>query len=120
MEPAFQRGDVFFLTNPPAQQYRTGDIVVYRIPGAHVPIVHRVIETRDLKRRSPDDNDSLREIEIGDMDPDLSYRTRKPFSQTARDQLLLTKGDNNPTDDTVLYNGLNRLRRGHIIGKVRG
>lgn len=120
MEPAFQRGDILFLTNLPAEQYRTGDIVVYRVPGAQVPIVHRVIEARDVETRSLDENYSLRAMEIGDMDPDLPYRTRKPFSQTARDQLLLTKGDNNPTDDAVLYNGLNRLRRGHIIGKVRG
>ncbi|OWT36705.1 signal peptidase I [Cryptococcus neoformans] len=35
-------------------------------------------------------------------------------------QLLLTKGDNNPGDDIVLYNGLQWIERRHIIGKVRG
>ncbi|EAL18381.1 hypothetical protein CNBJ3040 [Cryptococcus deneoformans B-3501A] len=35
-------------------------------------------------------------------------------------QLLLTKGDNNPGDDVVLYNGLQWIERRHIIGKVRG
>jgi signal peptidase len=45
MEPAFYRGDVLFLTNH-AKLYNTGDIVVYRLPGAEVPIVHRVLETR--------------------------------------------------------------------------
>ena len=38
----------------------------------------------------------------------------------AKDQLLLTKGDNNPIDDIELYNGLKWLERRHIVGKVRG
>jgi len=38
----------------------------------------------------------------------------------ARDQLLLTKGDNNPVDDIDLYKGINWLERRHIVGKVRG
>ena len=48
MEPAFYRGDLLFLTNPSAMQYKTGDITVYRLPGGDIPIVHRVIETRDV------------------------------------------------------------------------
>lgn len=36
------------------------------------------------------------------------------------DQLLLTKGDNNPVDDLDLYNGLDWLERKHIVGVVRG
>jgi signal peptidase len=36
------------------------------------------------------------------------------------EQLLLTKGDNNPVDDLELYNGLKWLERQHIVGKVRG
>lgn len=48
MEPAFYRGDLLFLTNPSGQRYETGDITVYRIPGGDIPIVHRVIETRDV------------------------------------------------------------------------
>ena len=48
MEPAFYRGDLLFLTNPPNQRYETGDITVYKIPGADIPIVHRVLETHDL------------------------------------------------------------------------
>ena len=38
----------------------------------------------------------------------------------ARDQLLLTKGDNNPVDDIDLYKGISWLERRHIVGKVRG
>ncbi len=48
MEPAFYRGDLLFLTNPSDQRYKTGDITVYNIPGADIPIVHRVIETHDV------------------------------------------------------------------------
>ncbi|GAA6061313.1 hypothetical protein JCM10212_005427 [Sporobolomyces blumeae] len=36
------------------------------------------------------------------------------------EQWLLTKGDNNPSDDVVLYNGMKHLKRSHIVGKVQG
>ena len=48
MEPAFYRGDLLFLTNPANERYQTGDITVYKIPGADIPIVHRVLETHDV------------------------------------------------------------------------
>ena len=48
MEPAFYRGDLLFLTNPASEHYHTGDITVYKVPGADIPIVHRVIETHDV------------------------------------------------------------------------
>ena len=48
MEPAFYRGDLLFLTNPAHERYQTGDITVYKVPGADIPIVHRVLETHDL------------------------------------------------------------------------
>lgn len=35
-------------------------------------------------------------------------------------QMILTKGDNNPTDDIGLYRGLPWLEHKHIVGKVRG
>jgi signal peptidase len=42
MEPAFQRGDLLFLWN---RGYETGigDIVVYKVKGKEIPIVHRVV-----------------------------------------------------------------------------
>ncbi|RSH86706.1 Signal peptidase complex catalytic subunit [Apiotrichum porosum] len=45
MEPAFYRGDILFLANPPNAIYDIGDITVYKVPGdeAGTPIVHRVI-----------------------------------------------------------------------------
>lgn len=100
MEPAFYRGDLLFLTNPANERYKTGDITVYKIPGADIPIVHRVLETHDVtpKRRS---------------------KNATPISPVDS-QLLLTKGDNNYVDDIELYQGLEWLERKHIVGKVRG
>lgn len=48
MEPAFYRGDLLFLVNPSRVMYHTGDIVVYKIPGQDIPIVHRILETHDV------------------------------------------------------------------------
>lgn len=43
MEPAFHRGDLLFLTNYKEDPIRVGDIVVFKIKGRDIPIVHRVI-----------------------------------------------------------------------------
>ena len=48
MEPAFYRGDILFLMNPPNMRYEIGDITVYKIPGQNIPIVHRILETHDV------------------------------------------------------------------------
>jgi signal peptidase I len=48
MEPAFHRGDILFLVNPPNTRYEIGDITVYKIPGQDIPIVHRILETHDV------------------------------------------------------------------------
>jgi hypothetical protein len=48
MEPAFHRGDILFLVNPPNARYEIGDITVYKIPGQDIPIVHRILETHDV------------------------------------------------------------------------
>lgn len=103
MEPAFYRGDILFLSNPRSARYQTGDITVYKLPGADIPIVHRVLETHDVtpKKRKPSSSD--------------------PVSQPApMKQLMLTKGDNNEVDDIMLYGGLEWLEKKHIVGKVQG
>ncbi|KAI0060024.1 hypothetical protein BV25DRAFT_1828451 [Artomyces pyxidatus] len=99
MEPAFYRGDLLFLTNPPNTRYQTGDITVYKIPGQDIPIVHRVLETHDVVKKVK------------------GVRESEPRPEN---QLLLTKGDNNYADDVELYQGLEWLQRQHIVGKVRG
>ncbi|KAI0706367.1 hypothetical protein C8Q76DRAFT_156624 [Earliella scabrosa] len=99
MEPAFHRGDLLFLTNPSNQRYKTGDITVYKVPGAEVPIVHRVLETHGLV---------------------TAKKSVVPATPLVQRQLLLTKGDANPIDDLDLYQGLEWLERKHIMGTVRG
>lgn len=69
---------------------------MYQIPGASIPIVHRVLETRSDKPKKSD------------------------VQPVTPKQKLLTKGDNNYVDDIDLYQGLEWLERKHIIGKVRG
>ena len=44
MEPAFQRGDLLFLSNLP-DLAKIGDIVVYNIRDRSIPIVHRVVKS---------------------------------------------------------------------------
>jgi len=44
MEPAFHRGDLLLLTNYREEPIPAGDIVVFRIEGRDIPIVHRVIK----------------------------------------------------------------------------
>jgi signal peptidase len=47
MEPAFHRGDLLLLTNYREEPIRAGDIVVFRIEGRDIPIVHRVIKVHE-------------------------------------------------------------------------
>ena len=115
MEPAFYRGDLLFLTNPPEKRYATGDITVYKIPGADIPIVHRVLETHDVVSK-----ECVARAPFYTADPHLSTFSYVAASPLAQPQLLLTKGDNNPVDDLDLYQGLEWLERRHIIGKVQG
>ncbi|MDP2435146.1 MAG: signal peptidase I, partial [archaeon] len=42
MEPAFHRGDLLFLSQEDGP-FEVGDIVVFRISGRDIPIVHRII-----------------------------------------------------------------------------
>ncbi|KAH3661361.1 hypothetical protein OGAPHI_006768 [Ogataea philodendri] len=97
MEPAFQRGDVLFLWN--REQYvDVGDIVVYKLHGKDIPIVHRVVREHKVKEKSK--------------------KVKKPQQK----QKLLTKGDNNERDDLPLYSyGQQYLDRDRdILGRVFG
>lgn len=47
MEPAFHRGDLLFLTNFREEPVRVGDIVVFKVDGRDIPIVHRVIKLHE-------------------------------------------------------------------------
>lgn len=50
----------------------------------------------------------------------LNRRSTEAAVPNPDDQLVLTKGDNNPVDDIALYRGLKYLERKHVVGKVRG
>ncbi|XP_073241332.1 signal peptidase complex catalytic subunit SEC11A-like [Porites lutea] len=63
MEPAFQRGDLLFLTNK-EDPIRVGEIVVFKVEGREIPIVHRVLkihekENGDIKFLTKGDNNSV-------------------------------------------------------------
>lgn len=47
MEPAFHRGDLLFLTNHQEDPVEVGDIVVFKIKGRDIPIVHRVLKLHE-------------------------------------------------------------------------
>ncbi|OQR76645.1 signal peptidase complex catalytic subunit SEC11C-like [Tropilaelaps mercedesae] len=64
MEPAFHRGDLLFLTNYESDPIQIGDIVVFKIEGRDIPIVHRVIklhqkEDGKMKILTKGDNNSV-------------------------------------------------------------
>ena len=74
MEPAFQRGDILFLSNRDPL-ISTGDIVVFKVSGRDIPIVHRVLRVHT-------------HASVNGSEPQSDF---------------LTKGDNNPVDDRNLY-----------------
>ncbi|KAM6496592.1 hypothetical protein JOM56_007065, partial [Amanita muscaria] len=71
----------------------------YKIPGADIPVVHRLLETHDV--------------------PTSARGRGQKTNSSLPDQLLLTKVDNNlAVDDIELYQGLEWLERKHLIGKT--
>eukprot|EP01061_Rhynchopus_euleeides_P008019 TRINITY_DN17091_c0_g1_i2.p2 TRINITY_DN17091_c0_g1~~TRINITY_DN17091_c0_g1_i2.p2 ORF type:complete len:198 (+),score=54.36 TRINITY_DN17091_c0_g1_i2:131-724(+) len=92
MRPGMDRGDLLFLTLHDDEPYKVGDIVVFKVEGRDVPIVHRVIEShiRDDDRYG----DNIK---------------------------LLTKGDANGVNDLSLYTpGQLWVERRHILGRAKG
>jgi len=52
MEPAFYRGDLLFLTNQETEPIRVGEIVVFKVEGREIPIVHRVLKIHETDQGS--------------------------------------------------------------------
>ncbi|KAI9375084.1 hypothetical protein BJX61DRAFT_540110 [Aspergillus egyptiacus] len=91
MLPAFAPGDVLFISNH-HREVAIGDLPVCWLPNRAFPMIHRV------HRVMYEDQANLDSI-----------------------QLLLTKGDNNLLDDTLLYpEGQAYLTRSQVLGFVRG
>ncbi len=100
MEPAIWRGDILFLWQDRESEYRVGEIIVYQIKGRSIPIIHRIVEVHQL---AP-----------SELTPDLPGKVK-----------LLTKGDNNPTEDRALYNpdgGSSKLwlDEDEVLGRAKG
>ncbi|XP_051160015.1 signal peptidase complex catalytic subunit SEC11A [Leptopilina boulardi] len=62
MEPAFHRGDLLFLTNYEDEPVRVGEIVVFKIEGREIPIVHRVLKLHEKN----DQNKTVKFLTKGD------------------------------------------------------
>lgn len=92
MEPAFYRGDILFLElNTQYKPLDVGDIVVFKIKGRDIPIVHRIHEYHSYMKKNST------QLEV------------------------LTKGDNNPVNDRGLYNiGQLWLTNDDITGRACG
>eukprot|EP00992_Anisonema_acinus_P013119 TRINITY_DN8556_c0_g1_i1.p1 TRINITY_DN8556_c0_g1~~TRINITY_DN8556_c0_g1_i1.p1 ORF type:complete len:185 (+),score=18.24 TRINITY_DN8556_c0_g1_i1:58-612(+) len=52
MEPGFSRGDLLLLTLYDSEPYKVGDVIVFKVEGREIPIVHRI-----LRRHSGVGND---------------------------------------------------------------
>ncbi len=46
MEPTMYKGDILFL-NMGSEPFRVGEIVVFKIEGRNIPIVHRILEVHE-------------------------------------------------------------------------
>ena len=112
MEPAFHRGDLLFLTNPTDEPVRAGEIVVFKIEGRDIPIVHRVLKVHEKYAAN-------------------KYPKAKWFTKWAPLFLFayrengttkfLTKGDNNRVDDRGLYApGQLWLTPRDVVGRAKG
>uniref|UniRef100_A0A1Q3G3B8 Signal peptidase complex catalytic subunit SEC11 n=1 Tax=Culex tarsalis TaxID=7177 RepID=A0A1Q3G3B8_CULTA len=86
MEPAFHRGDLLFLTNQ-EEPVRVGEIVVFKIEGRDIPIVHRVIKLHEksngtVKFLTKGDNNSV--DDRGLYAPGQLWLTKKDIVGRAR------------------------------------
>lgn len=111
MEPAFHRGDLLFLTNYREEPVRVGEIVVFKVEGRDIPIVHRVIKLHEklVCCRVYVFTKCLTILFFC-----LSYREDGSVK-------FLTKGDNNNVDDRGLYApGQLWLTKKDIVGRARG
>uniref|UniRef100_A0A8C5D2B9 Signal peptidase complex catalytic subunit SEC11 n=1 Tax=Gouania willdenowi TaxID=441366 RepID=A0A8C5D2B9_GOUWI len=93
MEPAFHRGDLLFLTNRVEDPIRVGEIVVFRIEGREIPIVHRVLKIHekangDIKFLTKGDNNAV--DDRGLYKQGQHWLEKKDVVGRARGSLLLT------------------------------
>uniref|UniRef100_A0A6B2EFU3 Signal peptidase complex catalytic subunit SEC11 n=1 Tax=Phlebotomus kandelakii TaxID=1109342 RepID=A0A6B2EFU3_9DIPT len=87
MEPAFHRGDLLVLTNYREEPVRVGEIVVFKVEGRDIPIVHRVLKLHEkrngtVKFLTKGDNNSV--DDRGLYAPGQLWLTKKDIVGRAR------------------------------------
>ncbi|GAB1292265.1 Signal peptidase complex catalytic subunit SEC11 [Apodemus speciosus] len=126
MEPAFHRGDLLFLTNRVEDPIRVGEIVVFRIEGREIPIVHRVLKIHEKYTPAfscffSETGEMAQWVKAFITEPDdLNSAPSHPHGQDGHIKFL-TKGDNNAVDDRGLYKqGQHWLEKKDVVGRARG
>lgn len=89
MEPAFYRGDLLFLTNYDSEPIEAGEILVFKVRGRDIPIVHRVVKVHetsdgDLKVLTKGDNNYGNDREGNIYAPGQSWIARDEVIGRAR------------------------------------
>ncbi|PGH15939.1 hypothetical protein AJ79_02106 [Helicocarpus griseus UAMH5409] len=107
MTPTFERGDILFLWNrDPA--IHVGEIPVIWFPGSPLPMVHRAIKV------------FFDEDNVSSSGYKAVLTTSGDVGSLSR-QRILTKGDGNMADDTLLYPQSQKfVSREEVLGVVRG
>jgi signal peptidase len=139
METAIWRGDILFLWADKTVPYEVGEIIVYQIKGRSIPIIHRIVEVHRPALTDGDAtpfNTALTDASVSDGKGPLTPEG-ETLPGTGPDEAvvslsdnlgrvqLLTKGDNNPTEDRALYNpegGSSKLwlEEDEVLGRAKG
>ena len=101
---SLQRGDLLFLTNYEEEDIRVGEIVVFKIDGRDIPIVHRCLvfnSCEDCLHFLLQGFETAREGGWVHQVPDQGWR--QWFPCTALSLKHQPQGDNNSVDDRGLY-----------------
>jgi len=89
MEPAFYRGDLLFLSMS-EDEYKVGDVVVFKLKGRDIPIVHRVLrahlenQTGDIFILTKGDANAVDDRGLYHQDPPQLWLEREHIIGRAR------------------------------------
>ncbi|CAL5985740.1 Microsomal_signal peptidase 18 kDa subunit [Hexamita inflata] len=110
MEPGFQRGDVMPVQTWNNSLVEVGDIIVYQQSKRPVPIVHRVLDRRQIMWPGTNTSDNATHQFKGDEQPSRIQN------------MYITKGDANEIHDWWLYDydGRRFLLNENIMGVLWG
>ncbi|CAL6018315.1 Microsomal_signal peptidase 18 kDa subunit [Hexamita inflata] len=117
MEPGFQRGDIIPVQTWNNSQIEVGDVVVYQQSKRPVPIVHRVLDRRQIIwSESNNNNSNLNQS----SNIKLNYSNKNDEQRIQN--IYITKGDANEIHDWWLYDydGRRFLLNENIMGVMWG